>query len=223
MISFHSGIQALRNFKVRDLNEKINSEFPNISLLSSEYTHFIETENKLSNKNQLILDGLLNYSPAVDTSNSLQKIIVVPRIGTISPWSSKATDICQLCGLIEIKRIERGIIYHFSQEIKDGELEAILSFVMDRMTESHLKNISDSSLLFDELKPNSYNSIDILKEGKSAILNANIELGLALSDGEINYLYDSFNHLNRNPRDIELMMFAQANSEHCRHKIFNAD
>jgi len=85
MISFHSGIQALRNFKVRDLNEKINSEFPNISLLSSEYTHFIETENKLSNKNQLILDGLLNYSPAVDTSNSLQKIIVVPRIGTISP------------------------------------------------------------------------------------------------------------------------------------------
>jgi phosphoribosylformylglycinamidine synthase len=223
MISFHSGIQALRNFKVRDLNEKINSEFPNISLLSSEYTHFIETENKLSNKNQLILDGLLNYSPAVDTSNSLQKIIVVPRIGTISPWSSKATDICQLCGLIEIKRIERGIIYHFSQEIKDGELEAILSFVMDRMTESHLKNISDSSLLFDELKPNSYNSIDILKEGKSAILKANIELGLALSDGEINYLYDSFNDLKRNPRDIELMMFAQANSEHCRHKIFNAD
>ena len=223
MISFHSGTQALRNFKVRDLNEKINSEFTNINLLSSEYIHFIETNNKLSNKNQLTLDKLLNYSPALDTSNSLQKIIVIPRIGTISPWSSKATDIFKLCSLHEIRRIERGIIYHFSRKIKTEELEAILSYVMDRMTESHLKDISDSSLLFDKLKPNSYSSIDILKEGKSAIIKANIELGLALSDGEIDYLYDSFNKLKRNPRDIELMMFAQANSEHCRHKIFNAD
>ena len=223
MISFHSGTQALRNFKVRDLNEKINSEFTNINLLSSEYIHFIETNNKLSNKNQLTLDKLLNYSPALDTSNSLQKIIVIPRIGTISPWSSKATDIFKLCSLHEIRRIERGIIYHFSRKIKTEELEAILSYVMDRMTESHLKDISDSSLLFDKLKPNSYSSIDILKEGKSAIIKANIVLGLALSDGEIDYLYDSFNKLKRNPRDIELMMFAQANSEHCRHKIFNAD
>ncbi len=223
MISFHSGIQALRNFKVRDLNEKINTAFPHIKLLSSEYIHFVETDNELSNKNQLILDKLLNYSPQLDTSNSLQKIIITPRVGTISPWSSKATDICQLCSLNEIKRIERGVIYHFSQEIKSEELEAILNFVMDRMTESHLRNIDDSSLLFDELKPNSYKSIDILKDGKSAIIHANIELGLALSDGEINYLYDNFNDLKRNPRDIELMMFAQANSEHCRHKIFNAD
>ena len=223
MISFHSGIQALRNFKVRNLNEKINTVFPNIKLLSSEYIHFVETNNKLSNKNQLVLDKLLNYSPLLDTSNSLQKIIITPRIGTISPWSSKATDICQLCSLDEIKRIERGIIYHFSQEIKSEELEPILNFIMDRMTESHLRNTDDSSLLFEELKPKSYKSIDILKDGKSAIINANIELGLALSDGEINYLYDNFNKLNRNPRDIELMMFAQANSEHCRHKIFNAD
>ncbi len=223
MISFHSGIQALRNFKVRDLNEKINSAFPHIKLLSSEYIHFIETGSKLSNKSQLILDKLLNYSSQLDASNSLQKIIVIPRIGTISPWSSKATDIFKLCSLHEIRRIERGIIYHFSRKIKTEELEAILSYVMDRMTESHLKDISDSSLLFDKLKPNSYSSIDILKEGKSAIIKANIELGLALSDGEIDYLYDSFNKLKRNPRDIELMMFAQANSEHCRHKIFNAD
>ncbi len=223
MISFHSGIQALRNFKVRNLNEKINTTFPNIKLLSSEYIHFIETNNKLSNKNQLVLDKLLNYSPLLDTSNSLQKIIITPRIGTISPWSSKATDICQLCSLDEIKRIERGIIYHFSQAIKSEELEPILNFIMDRMTESHLRNTDDSSLLFEELKPKPYKSIDILKDGKSAIINANIELGLALSDGEINYLYDNFNKLKRNPRDIELMMFAQANSEHCRHKIFNAD
>ncbi len=223
MISFHTGIQALRNFKVRNLNEKINTTFPNIKLLSSEYIHFVETDNKLSNKNQLILDKLLNYSPLLDTSNSLQKIIITPRIGTISPWSSKATDICQLCSLDEIKRIERGIIYHFSQEIKSEELETILNFIMDRMTESHLRNTDESSLLFEELKPKSYKSIDILKDGKSAIINANIELGLALSDGEINYLYENFNKLKRNPRDVELMMFAQANSEHCRHKIFNAD
>ncbi|MBT7390395.1 MAG: hypothetical protein HN771_02900, partial [Gammaproteobacteria bacterium] len=123
MISFHSGIQALRNFKVRDLNEKINSTFPHIKLLSSEYIHFIETGSKLNNKSQLILEKLLSYSPQSNTSNSLQKIIIIPRIGTISPWSSKATDICQLCSLHEIKRIERGIIYHFSQKIKSEELE----------------------------------------------------------------------------------------------------
>ncbi len=223
MISFHSGIQAHRNFKISDINEKIKPEFSNINLLSSEYIHFIETDNKLSNKNQLSLNKLLNYCPKVDTLNSLQKIIISPRIGTISPWSSKATDICQLCSLSEIKRIERGVIYHFSREIKVEELDTILNFVMDKMTESHLKNLSDSSLLFDELKPTPCKSINILQDGKSAIIKANSELGLALSDGEINYLYDSFNDLKRNPRDIELMMFAQANSEHCRHKIFNAD
>ena len=117
MISFHSGIQALRNFKVRDLNEKINSAFPHIKLLSSEYIHFIETGSKLSNKSQLILDKLLNYSPQLDASNSLQKIIIIPRIGTISPWSSKATDICQLCSLMKSKELNEELFIILAKKL----------------------------------------------------------------------------------------------------------
>ena len=121
-----------------------------------------------------------------------ENIIVIPRLGTISPWSSKATDIVHLCGMTEIKRIERGIIYHFNRQITKSELFSILKVVMDKMTESHLKDLNDVNFIFDELKPKSFNSIDILTQGKSAINNANIELGLALSGGEIDYLYSRF-------------------------------
>jgi len=223
MISFHSGIQALRKFKVKAVNEKINSKFSNLNLLSTEYIHFIETDKELNSKNKTNLDKLLNYAPQLTPLKGSENIIVIPRLGTISPWSSKATDIVHLCGMTEIKRIERGVIYHFNRQIIKSELVNILKVIMDKMTESHLKDLNDVNFLFDELKPKSFNSIDILTQGKSAINNANIELGLALSAGEIDYLYGRFNELQRNPRDIELMMFAQANSEHCRHKIFNAD
>ncbi len=223
MISFHTGIQALRNFKVKTLNKKISALIPDIELVSSEYIHFIESKQNLNNSNKSTLDKLLDYAPKANLSNSNFQITISPRIGTISPWSSKASEICKLCGLSDIKRVERGITYHFNRRTNDKELKAILEFVMDKMTESYLENIEESKLLFNELQPRNFNSIDILKYGESAIIKANIELGLALSDSEINYLFDRFTRLERNPRDIELMMFAQANSEHCRHKIFNAD
>jgi len=223
MISYHSGIQALRKFKVNTLNERIKSLIPNLNLIGTEYIHFIESEKELSLSKKKTLFKLLNYASEVDLKNSKYRVTISPRIGTVSPWSSKASDICRLCGLSTVSRLERGINYHFDRIINAQELVTILELVMDKMTESHLKDINDSDVLFSELKPNEFNSIDILSHGKSAITQANTELGLALSESEINYLFESFIAIERNPRDIELMMFAQANSEHCRHKIFNAD
>ena len=223
MISFHCGIQALRKFKINTLNERIKRLIPGLEIIGTEYIHFIETDKELSQSNKKTLHKLLNYSPEVDLENSKHTITVAPRIGTISPWSSKASEICKLCGLSVISRIERGINYHLNRIINANELVTLLELVMDKMTESHLQSLSDSELLFNELMPNEFITIDILGLGKSAINKANNELGLALSQSEINYLFDSFTAIKRNPRDIELMMFAQANSEHCRHKIFNAD
>jgi len=223
MISIHSGIQALRNFKVKTLQEKLKSKLTDLSLLFTEYIHFIESDNKLNSEDKSHLDKLLNYAPSIDTSDSVDSIIVTPRQGTISPWSSKATDIVHLCGLKQIKRLERGINYHFNRQLKPKELQIVLDIIMDKMTESCLNNIKDADILFIEMEPNEFQSIGMLDAGKSAIEIANIELGLALSEDEIEYLYHRFSILDRNPTDIELMMFAQANSEHCRHKIFNAD
>ena len=223
MISIHSGIHALRNFKVKTLQKKLQSKLPNLTLLFTEYIHFIESDTKLNPEDKSHLDKLLNYAPLINTSNSVDRVIVTPRQGTISPWSSKATDIVHLCGLKQIKRLERGINYHFNRQLKAGELDIVLNIIMDKMTESYLNNIKDADLLFNELEPTAHQNIDVILLGKSAIEKANIELGLALSDAEIEYLYNQFSALARNPTDIELMMFAQANSEHCRHKIFNAD
>ena len=223
MISIHSGIQALRNFKVKNLQEKLQSKLPNLILLCTEYIHFIESDTKLNSEDKSRLDKLLNYAPSIHTSNSVDNIIVTPRQGTISPWSSKATDIVHLCSLKQITRLERGINYHFNRQLKTEELDIILNIIMDKMTESCLNNIEDVSLFFNELEPKEYQNIDVLLLGRFAIEKANMELGLALSEGEIEYLYDQFSALGRNPTDIELMMFAQVNSEHCRHKIFNAD
>ena len=223
MISFHTGIQALRKFKVNSLNERFQALFPDLELIGTEYIHFIQSDKDLNQSNKKALYKLLDYAPEVNLVNSKHKITITPRIGTISPWSSKATDICKLCGLSVVSRIERGINYHFDRAVSANEQTTILELVMDKMTESVLNDMNDSDLLFNEFMPNKFDTIDILSQGKSAINRANNELGLALSQSEINYLFDSFVAIERNPRDIELMMFAQANSEHCRHKIFNAD
>ena len=223
MISIHSGIQALRNFKVKTLQQKLRLKLTNLSLLSTEYIHFIESETKLSSEDKSHLDKLLNYAPSINTFDSIDSVIVTPRHGTISPWSSKATDIVHLCGLKQIKRLERGINYHFNRQLKPKELEIVLNIIMDKMTESCLNNINNADILFSELEPTPHQDINVTLLGRSAIEKANIELGLALSRDEIEYLYNQFSVLDRNPTDVELMMFAQANSEHCRHKIFNAD
>ena len=147
MISFHSGIQALRKFKVNSLNQRIKALIPDLELTGTEYIHFIESEKNLSQSNKKILHKLLNYSPKVNLKNSKYKVTIIPRIGTISPWSSKASDICKICGLSVISRVERGINYHFDRTINANELVTILELVMDKMTESHLNNINDSDLL----------------------------------------------------------------------------
>ena len=148
--------------------------------------------------------------------------MVTPRLGTISPWASKATDIAHNCGLNVIERIERGILYSFSRELSQQEQDSWQTILHDRMTESVLTAVADSAQLFHTTAAKSFTSIDILANGKTALQAANQQMGLALSADEIDYLVENYQQLQRNPTDVELMMFAQANSEHCRHKIFNA-
>jgi phosphoribosylformylglycinamidine synthase len=151
-------------------------------------------------------------------------IYVVPRPGTISPWSSKATDIALACDIEEVDRIERGICYglHFTGKVSNEDVRALGPLLFDRMTEALLENGADATALFELHAPQALSTVDLSGDGQAALKTANTELGLALSDDEIDYLVDNYAKLERDPTDVELMMFAQANSEHCRHKIFNA-
>jgi len=180
----------------------------------------------LNNHEKDQLENLLDYGKATDEADytGLQ-LLVIPRPGTISPWSSKATDITHNCGLNKIIRLERGTAWFLQtdQELSTVTVDAIKPFIHDRMTEIVESDFDYADILFQETQPGELIYIDILQNGKKALSEANINLGLALSDTEINYLLENFNVLKRNPTDVELMMFAQINSEHCRHKIFNAE
>jgi phosphoribosylformylglycinamidine synthase len=167
-------------------------------------------------------------APGTPGSTLVQRLLVVPRLGTISPWSSKATDIAQHCALPQVERIERGVMYYFrtrnGKGLSERERKAVLPLLHDRMTESVLADLNGvAEKIFKHGVPQPLSTVDILNGGKTALEAANRELGLALSADEIDYLVENFRKLERNPTDVELMMFAQANSEHCRHKIFNAD
>ncbi len=221
MIHIHQGISALGDFKSKALQKKVSKVQSNLTLIGAEFIHFADLNSPLNDEQTQHLNKLLTYTDDIDVSQAKSSVIITPRLGTISPWSSKATDIVRLCDIDQINHIERGIIYHFDDKITNKK--ALLSCIMDKMTESELDSINDAHIIFDNFEPQPFASIDILGEGKAALERTNAELGLALSNGEIDYLVDSFVKLKRNPTDIELMMFAQANSEHCRHKIFNAD
>ncbi|HIB28780.1 MAG TPA: phosphoribosylformylglycinamidine synthase [Candidatus Thioglobus sp.] len=221
MIHIHQGINALGAFKAKSLQVKLTQAQPGLSLLGAEYIHFTDLNADLDEDKSVQLTQLLSYEEPLNIDNAISSIIIIPRLGTISPWSSKATDIMHLCDITQINRIERAVVYHFDEKIVNHS--EVLSCVMDKMTESELADIDNAHAIFDHFEPRPFSSVDILSQGKSALEKTNIELGLALSDGEIDYLVESFIKLERNPTDIELMMFAQANSEHCRHKIFNAD
>jgi hypothetical protein len=169
-----------------------------------------------------VLDRLLHYGPRVEEhALAGRRLLVVPRIGTISPWSSKATDVAHNCGLAKVRRIERGIWYTVAGDVSDPA--GLRAAIHDRMTESVLEREEDAVRLFRHADPQPLATVDVLGSGRAAIESANASLGLALAPDEIDYLVDNFRALGRNPTDVELMMFAQANSEHCRHKIFNAD
>jgi len=195
--------------------------------LRADYLHIVELDEALSAAERDILDKLLTYGPEQPAEGiPAAELVVVPRPGTISPWSSKASDIVHNCGLEKVTRVERGIAYSFSTAggtpLDDAQLAALLPLLHDRMTEAVLFDIAESDALFRHAVPAPMSAVDVLGGGRAALEIANRELGLALSDDEIDYLVENFTALGRNPVDIELMMFAQANSEHCRHKIFNA-
>ena len=196
--------------------------------IEADYLHIAELSAELSAAEQDILVQLLTYGPTMpDGKADAGSLVVIPRPGTISPWSSKATDIVHNCGLQKVLRVERGIVYSLAleagAELSAAQRSAILPLLHDRMTETVVFDVDETDVLFRHAPPAPSQSVDILHGGRAALETANRELGLAMSDDEIDYLVENFTALGRNPVDIELMMFAQANSEHCRHKIFNAD
>ena len=226
------GPRALSDFRNAKLLNAAQAQFPIVRSLSAQFVHFVQTKRDLAAPERELLDSLLTYGPrevpddvtgAGDTQQSL--LVVIPRPGTISPWSSKATDIAHVCGLEAIERIERGIAYRIdaSSALQLEQLRQVAGVFFDRMTEATLFQFEEAASLFEHATPRSFNSVPLLSGGKAALDQANRELGLALSGDEIEYLLDNFSRLERDPTDVELMMFAQANSEHCRHKIFNAN
>ncbi len=219
------GAPALSEFRLQKLTRRI-AEVTGLSLsLYAEFLHFVQLDGELDEAGRAVLERLLRYGPALPAHEPRGELILtVPRPGTISPWSSKATDIAHNCGLRQIRRIERGIAWYVEDAGLDAAQRArVADLLHDRMTEVVLDDPAQAGVLFHQAEPRPMTTVDVLEGGRAALEQANGELGLALSDDEIDYLVDSFRELGRNPSDVELMMFAQANSEHCRHKIFNAD
>ncbi len=232
MFRVSAGKTALSSFRLEKLRAALKDAAPNVALLDTRHWYFVALKNMAPAKGDAaLLDRLLGLDDAAgepNGANKLQRLLVVPRLGTISPWSSKATDIAQHCALPQVERIERGVAYYFktkdAKALTEAERKAVLPLLHDRMTESVLSSFDGvAEKIFQHGTPQPLKSVDILKGGKAALEAANRELGLALSADEIDYLVENFQKLERNPTDVELMMFAQANSEHCRHKIFNAD
>ncbi len=222
------GKPALSKFRHEKLLMQLREVSPHIANVTSEYIHFVHEDAPLNEDQQAILEALLTYGSYIDLPHEAGELcVVVPRPGTISPWASKATDILHNCGLNSVQRVERGVAYYIScenkQSLSEQQWQQVHGLLHDPMTQVVLNSTEAAEVLFQEHEPQALESIDILSQGKEALATANDAIGLALSDDEIDYLYDQFSALERNPNDIELMMFAQANSEHCRHKIFNAD
>ncbi|MCV2885532.1 phosphoribosylformylglycinamidine synthase [Aestuariibacter sp. AA17] len=220
------GAPALSDFRINKLLERFASESLPVKGIYAEFVHFADLQGEINDTKRQVLEQLLTYGPNIEShSPTGELVLVVPRPGTISPWSSKATDIAHNCGLDSVKRLERGCAYYveYSTSPTDAEKHNVIALLHDRMIEAVLFSADDASALFNTEEPRPLTSIDILTQGKEALEDANVRMGLALAEDEIAYLYENFTRLGRNPNDIELYMFAQANSEHCRHKIFNAD
>src|SRR5262245_49069320 len=226
------GSNALSAFRAQRLLTQLQALEPAVTGVTGRYLHFIDAARAPDRDEVSRLDALLTYGePFVDKEAAREEgeeFIAIPRFGTISPWASKATDIARNCGLTEVRRIERGISFRIQLKkallggAKLKEEAALAALLHDRMTETVLRRREDAAGLFRELDAKPLQTVDWRKRGGAALERANIEMGLALAEDEIDYLRDRFKRRNRHPTDVELMMFAQANSEHCRHKIFNA-
>jgi len=213
------GSPAHSEFRLRKLEQQLSAAGVTVNGLSSHFIHLVDgPDNNLAEAQLTVLQNLLTYGPAQDSARvNGKEFYVVPRPGTISPWASKATDIAHNCGLKQVSRIERGILYTV-----DTADEVPVELLHDRMIEAIFTDLDDCAALFQIHQPRPLSEIDTGTQGRAALVQANIDLGLALSPDEIDYLVEAYVELGRNPIDVELMMFAQANSEHCRHKIFNA-
>ncbi|MDG4584141.1 MAG: phosphoribosylformylglycinamidine synthase [Candidatus Competibacter sp.] len=219
------GSPALSPFRLERLLTALRRRAPVVAEIYAEFVHFVD--GRLTAHDREVLERLLQYGPAAIQRHlgGEPAFLVIPRPGTCSPWSSKATDIARNCGLQHVRRIERGVAYYLDSErpLTNDESAGLKPLLHDRMTEAVLGPADDPAPSFARAEPAPLASVDLLGGGRDALIVANRELGLALSEDEIDYLLDGFRRLERNPTDVELMMFAQANSEHCRHKIFNAD
>jgi len=220
-----AGPPALSQFRIEKLLVRLQRCVPEVTAVAATFQHLVDAETALDEGELEVLGSLLSYGPLLQAQNiEGLTVLVVPRLGTISPWASKATDIANNCGLEKIRRVERGIAYTLMSKDKltEQQINKLLPVLHDRMTETVLANDANIAKLFASHNPAPLQHIPLLKEGRAALEQANASLGLALSADEIDYLGEVFSRVQRDPTDAELMMFAQANSEHCRHKIFNA-
>ena len=233
------GSNALSAFRSQRLLTQLQTVLPAVAAVQARYVHFIDAAAPLSTDETSRLGALLTYgepAQAEHAEGAVEEFFVIPRFGTISPWASKATDIVHNCGMAHIKRVERGVAFRINlkagflgtgigavKKLTEAETQAVAALLHDRMTESVLRHPDEAAALFRTLEARPLETVDVLGAGKQALEKANTDLGLAMSDDEIEYLDAAFTKAGRNPTDVELMMFAQANSEHCRHKIFNAD
>ena len=216
---------ALSDFRAARLLKQIREVAPQAQGISARFVHFVHAQRPLTDDESARLQALLHYGFETKDVKQDATFMVIPRLGTISPWASKATDIAHNCGLDVIVRIERGTLYSvdFGGNVPEQSVLTQVSGVLhDRMTESVVDASIEAKTLFTELPGKPMVTVDLLTQGRKALADANLSMGLAMSEDEIDYLTDAFTKAKRNPTDVELMMFAQANSEHCRHKIFNA-
>jgi len=220
------GAPALSQFRLDHSLRLLRREDSRVTALSSRWLHFVDAARPLADSECRLLETLLTYGPrAAAPEHRRQRILVTPRVGTESPWSSKATDILHVCGLEAVTRVERGTVYFIEAPVRlqHAELKRLAAHLHDRMTESAWIETIDPEGLFHGAAARPLRTVRLGEDGHAAIACANRDWGLALSEEEIDYLVQAFGQLRRDPTDVELMMFAQANSEHCRHKIFNAE
>ncbi len=221
------GAPALSPIRQDQLLALCQERVPEVTSVYAELMHFVEASGSLTEAELSILYRLVEYGPRLPVGAwEGSRLLVMPRPGTFSPWSSKATDIARSCGLSRVRRMERGTVFFVAGPeglpLEEAQLERLKPVLHDRMTQVVVRGVEDARVLFAEHAPRPCASVDVLSGGRAALVAANQELGLALAEDEIDYLCARFLELKRNPTDVELMMFAQANSEHCRHKIFNA-
>ncbi|TFZ00937.1 phosphoribosylformylglycinamidine synthase [Ramlibacter henchirensis] len=229
-ITEFEGGRALSEFRVRQMLPRLQEVHDRVSGLSARFVHLAAWDHAPSGAERERLGALLTYGEPFEGGMQGEMFLVTPRLGTVSPWASKATDIAHNCG-IAVRRVERAVEYRVTlkapllgnAQLTATQREAIAALLHDRMTESVMAERGNAHRLFSELAPAPMEEVDVLGGGRSALEKANVQFGLALAEDEIDYLLEAFRGLGRNPTDVELMMFAQANSEHCRHKIFNAD